>query len=624
MLTLLTLLALLALLPLLAMLIQLLLHLLLQLLGLALQHLLLPLLLSGLGIARALLLSQTLLALGQLVQLFQRVVNFLRLLFGAGRRGLLGLVLIFLGIEFEIEERRQIPRRAAAAAASTPAARSKRDLNVPVGGFRALEELQSLLLIGNGVLPLLLLQLLRGRRHRIGRRDHILLEFADGLHLIGQLAGLQTAGKSDGLIAQSGLRLGQQLGHLGGLLLGRVLVALLLEGAGDDLLLALRDLRGLIAPASAASATTPALLRLREVPLIRVGLDEHHIGMGFGVGVLGGGVDAHQIAGNQLEILKRKRGRAVGLSCALLLEQVHRFLWRAVDRIMQRDAVEAVIAVGFDAHGYFFDGEGVVIAARAHQRDLRRVGFAGLDEKILADADGLAVLDAGDVIDAVLIHLDGSAIDVIFTACFGIDQLDRLSVVEQDLAARKRAVGGNLEHGLSAGDGAQIAAALLNLGGKAGPGGETVRHANLFHRGQIGDVNVIVLRRHGSGGDIVFDVLGQTGKQILIAAGEIAGRFALHRNLLPLGGSLKAGIQLYVGRLQTGGNRRNHLVGVAAHDGVAGSHAQLIQRGLVVMRPGPQQRGAITQKTGTGGDHPDQDGEGADAWRPARPTGGRR
>ena len=133
-------------------------------------------------------------------------------------RGLLRLVLIFLGIELEIEERSQIARRAASAA-STAAARSERNLNLPEGGFGAQQELQSLLLVGNGVLPLLLLQLLRGRRHGFGGGDHILLEVADGLHFIGQLAGLQAAGKRDGLIAQSGLGLGQQLGDVGGLLL---------------------------------------------------------------------------------------------------------------------------------------------------------------------------------------------------------------------------------------------------------------------------------------------------------------------------------------------------------------------------------------------------------------------
>ena len=75
------LLCLLPLLALLAILSKLLLHLLLELLRLALQHLLLPFLLRSLG-AIALLLGQILLTPGQFIELFQRVGDFLRLLFG--------------------------------------------------------------------------------------------------------------------------------------------------------------------------------------------------------------------------------------------------------------------------------------------------------------------------------------------------------------------------------------------------------------------------------------------------------------------------------------------------------------------------------------------------------------
>jgi len=83
-------------LPLLAFLSKLLLHLLLELLRLALQHFLLPLLFGGLR-AVALLLGETLLALGQFVELLQSVVDFLRLLLGGSRGGFLGLILVFLG-----------------------------------------------------------------------------------------------------------------------------------------------------------------------------------------------------------------------------------------------------------------------------------------------------------------------------------------------------------------------------------------------------------------------------------------------------------------------------------------------------------------------------------------------
>ena len=100
---LLPLLSLLPLLALLAILSKLLLHLLLELLRLALQHFLLPLLLGGLG-AVPLLLGQIFLAPGEFVKLFQRIVDVLGFLFLGGRAGSRGLVLIFLGIELKFEE----------------------------------------------------------------------------------------------------------------------------------------------------------------------------------------------------------------------------------------------------------------------------------------------------------------------------------------------------------------------------------------------------------------------------------------------------------------------------------------------------------------------------------------
>ena len=403
-------------LSLLAFLPQLLLHLLLELLRLALQHFLLPLLLGSLR-AIALLLRETLLALGQFVELLERIVDFLGLLLGGRRGSFLRLVLIFLGIELEIEQRGQIARRAASAA-STPASASERDLNLPERGFRAQQILQGLLLVGNRIFPLLLLQLLRGRRHGLRRRDHVLLKVADGLHFIGQLARLQSPRKRGRLIAQRGLRLRQQLGDGVGLLLGRVLVALLFEGGRDDFFLALRDLRRVIAlPSSAASTTAAARLRLRKFALERVGLNEHHVGVRFRVGVLGRGVDADQIARQQFEILQRQSGRSAGFLLALLRKQIHRLLRASVDRIMQLHAAEPVIAAGLGGNGDLFNRVGVIVAAAGpHQRNLRRIRLARLNEKILADPNRLAAVYTSDVISPVLIHLDGSAIDIIFAA----------------------------------------------------------------------------------------------------------------------------------------------------------------------------------------------------------------
>src|SRR4029079_17160649 len=154
-----------------------------ELLGLALQHFLLPLLFGGLS-AVALLLGEVFFAPGQFVELLQRVVDFLRPLFGGGRRRLAGFVLILLCIALEIEEARQVARRSATAA-STSAGGSECNLNLPESGFGAQQKLQGFLLVGDGVLPFLLLQLLRGRLHGGGGGEHILLEIADGLHFIG-------------------------------------------------------------------------------------------------------------------------------------------------------------------------------------------------------------------------------------------------------------------------------------------------------------------------------------------------------------------------------------------------------------------------------------------------------
>ncbi len=275
---------------------------------------------------------------------------------------------------------------------------------------------------------------------------------------------------------------------------------------------------------------------------------------------------------------------------------------------MQLDAVETVLVGRLGRNGHFFDGVGVVVTTTgARQRNLRRVGLAGLDEKILADANSLALLHAGDVVHAVLFHLDGAAIDVVLTA----RELDLFAAVELDLAALKRAIGGDFELSLGAEDGAQIAAALLDVDGQAGPGGVMIGDANLFHRGQVGDANFEVLRLHRAGGDVILDVLRQAAKQILIAAREITGGLGQHRDLFPLGRTLKVRMHRDARRTQADGNRGNDLVGVAAHNGIAGRDAQVVERGLIAVRTGPQQRSAVAEETRTGSDDPDQEREGA-------------
>ena len=132
---------------LLAVLRELLLHLPLELLRFALQHLLLPFLFGCLG-AVALLRGEIRLALGEFIELLQRIGHLLGFLLFGGSSGLAGLILILLGIEFEIEKRGEIARSAAATTPSAAAA-SERNLNLPERGFGAQQVLQGLLLVGD-------------------------------------------------------------------------------------------------------------------------------------------------------------------------------------------------------------------------------------------------------------------------------------------------------------------------------------------------------------------------------------------------------------------------------------------------------------------------------------------
>ena len=72
--------------------------------------------------------------------------------------GLLRLVLVLLGVELEIEQAGEIAARAAAATAAATAG-AERHLDLAERRLGAQQMLQRLLLVGDGVLPLLLLEL---------------------------------------------------------------------------------------------------------------------------------------------------------------------------------------------------------------------------------------------------------------------------------------------------------------------------------------------------------------------------------------------------------------------------------------------------------------------------------
>ena len=125
-------------------------------LGLALQHLLLPHLLGGV-LAVALLLRNIFLALRKFIEFLQRIVDLLRLLLGGRCRPRLRLILILLGIEFQVEQAGEIAGRTTTSAAASSTLRSERNLNLPERRFCAQQILQSFLFARNRVLPFQLL-----------------------------------------------------------------------------------------------------------------------------------------------------------------------------------------------------------------------------------------------------------------------------------------------------------------------------------------------------------------------------------------------------------------------------------------------------------------------------------
>ena len=78
-----------------------------------------------------------------------------------------------------------------------------------------------------------------------------------------------------------------------------------------------------------AAATTTAsthLLRLGKLSLERVRLDKRHVGTSFRMPVFSGRVEAHQIPGNQLEILQAQGSGAAHVLGTRLLWNFDGFL----------------------------------------------------------------------------------------------------------------------------------------------------------------------------------------------------------------------------------------------------------------------------------------------------------
>jgi len=182
-----------------------LLQLLLQLFSVAAQLFLLPALLRRQFLTLFLLLVEFLLALGQLLELLQRVIDLLLPLLG-GLRAASALVLILFRVEFEVEKALKIARGAASAAASTRAATlPESHLDIAHGSLGAQQELQCLLLRHKRGIPFGALQFV-GRRLHVGNGlVHVVYEVLERIAGFLELTGLHAIGERLRLVTQFAL-----------------------------------------------------------------------------------------------------------------------------------------------------------------------------------------------------------------------------------------------------------------------------------------------------------------------------------------------------------------------------------------------------------------------------------
>ena len=111
-------------------------------------------------------------------------------------------------------------------------------------------------------------------------------------------------------------------------------------------------------------------------------------------------------------------------------------------------------------------------------------------KKSFGEAHGLALIESGDVVHAVLFHVDRALVDIAFAA----REANLLVVIEHQQAIAHGLVGLDFEVGVGAFDGAQIAAVLLGHVLQVRPRRIVVGHADVLHVRQIEHANIEVVR----------------------------------------------------------------------------------------------------------------------------------
>ena len=246
-------------------------------------------------------------------------------------------------------------------------------------------------------------QLFGGWIHALYCHVHVVDEFAD-LVVVVEATGAGAISQCLRLLRQRGLQFRQQFGIDIDLAVAVVftLLADQVPGGHDDLALTLGNF--VLLGATAATATTTARqLRLRVTAVVWLDLDKEHVSTNGLTAIAGFGVVGNQIARLQRDLFGCCRSRAiVGFSgsrirfvtqhdieltnvgryrlrccCAHFFQHEHvfgsdlthrlfqqiDFLERAaVDGILHRKRLQAIVILGIDAGQHFFNAAGVVVA----------------------------------------------------------------------------------------------------------------------------------------------------------------------------------------------------------------------------------------------------------------------
>ena len=278
-----------------------LLHLALQLFSFAAQHFLLPTLLKAL--LRIALVGQLLLPLGKRIQLRQRVLDLLLVLLG-GRRVLRSLVLILFRIQFEIEEAGQVASRIAAARPPPPPLWPKATWILRKVASARSSACSAFCSSGSASFHCVAFSLSAEGAMAVAAACMSLSKSvnswlaADISRLCMRADSAITWSRSFCCASERNCPCDCRI------LRRRGLVVLLLPCGRDQFFFALGDFSLIVAAPPPPPPTAAALLRLRELALERIHLDEADICAGFTVAVARSGINAHQIARHELEIFK--------------------------------------------------------------------------------------------------------------------------------------------------------------------------------------------------------------------------------------------------------------------------------------------------------------------------------